>query len=307
MSQKYTSEQIEAQGVLCKFISMGAEHHGWIMPDGTGVSYSDAGELLSEPATIYTGHVEGQRRTRKAVAEAQLLAFGVQPGDVASSSWKEGDSVWSIAIQASSSAHDQCLIHVMFKAGAAAMAGATIETLSRSFTSELHLARLKQANTEFRRHMPFDMPLINPQGWQVSGTEWVQAGFAQHNGSSMLIEVSVTFRPDSAETICVSGFNVTEALSDDPDWEPSFRAWRHGGWYVSNLCYPSGASGCVSNNYPDERWRIVCDRRRSGLGEPGDFTFSTRAEASQAERRHIQTMTREALIKRPWGALVLGG
>lgn len=307
MSPKYTAEQIEAQGLLCKFISVGAECHGWIMPDGSGVSYTDAGELLSEPATIITGHVEGLRRARNAVAEAQLLAFGMQPGNVASSSWKEGDSVWSIAIQAKSAALDQSLIHVMFKPGAAEIAGATIESLSTPSTPELHLARLKKANTEFRRHMPFDMPLIDPQGWQVSGTEWIQAGFAQHNGSRMLIEVSVLFRPNSAETICVSGFNVTEALSDDPDWAPSFRAWRHGGWYVSNLHYPSGASGCVSNNYPDERWRIVCDRRRSGLGEPGDFTFSTRAEASQAERRHIQRLTREELTKRHWGALVLGG
>lgn len=37
--------------------------------------------------------------------------------------------------------------------------------------------------------------------------------------------------------------------------------WRHGGWYVHNVRYPSGAIGCVSRNYEDRKWRIVCDPR----------------------------------------------
>ncbi len=58
-----------------------------------------------------------------------------------------------------------------------------------------------------------------------------------------------------------------------------FSAWRHGGWYVHNVRYPSGACGCVSSNYEDGKWRIVCDPR------PFDQqpTFKTREEAAEAE------------------------
>lgn len=41
----------------------------------------------------------------------------------------------------------------------------------------------------------------------------------------------------------------------------SYSKWRHGGWYVENVRYPSGAIGCVSRNYEDGKWRIVCDPR----------------------------------------------
>jgi hypothetical protein len=68
------------------------------------------------------------------------------------------------------------------------------------------------------------------------------------------------------------------------NWQPSFERWRHGGWYVTNVRYPNGACGCVSNNYPDKKWRIVCDERRRELGEEGDFTFLTRTAAAEAER-----------------------
>ncbi len=67
-------------------------------------------------------------------------------------------------------------------------------------------------------------------------------------------------------------------------WTPSYTRWRHGGWYVSNLVYPSGSRGCVSQNYPDGRWRIVCDKRRRDLNEPGDFTYPSRDAAARAER-----------------------
>jgi hypothetical protein len=68
---------------------------------------------------------------------------------------------------------------------------------------------------------------------------------------------------------------------------PEYARWRHGGWYVVNLRYPSGACGCVSRNYPDKKWRIVCDDRRTDLGAPGDFTFATRDDAARAERALI--------------------
>lgn len=62
-------------------------------------------------------------------------------------------------------------------------------------------------------------------------------------------------------------------------WLPSFRPWRHGGWYVDNVAYPSGEVGCVSQNYDDGQWRIVCDPR------PFDDrpTFPSREDAARAE------------------------
>lgn len=66
------------------------------------------------------------------------------------------------------------------------------------------------------------------------------------------------------------------------NWQPQFARWRHGGWYVSNVQYPSGAVGCVSNNYDDRKWRIVCDSR------PGDHTYPTRDAAARAERELAQ-------------------
>ena len=51
---------------------------------------------------------------------------------------------------------------------------------------------------------------------------------------------------------------------------------------------PNRALGCVSNNYADGQWRIVCDSRRNGLNEPGDFTFATRDAAAKAERELVR-------------------
>ena len=68
-----------------------------------------------------------------------------------------------------------------------------------------------------------------------------------------------------------------------PEWKPMYSKWRHGGWYVHNLTYPSGACGCVSNNYTDKKWRIACDDRRIEIGGEGDFTFKSRDAAARAE------------------------
>lgn len=71
----------------------------------------------------------------------------------------------------------------------------------------------------------------------------------------------------------------------EPSWAPRFSPWRHGGWYVSNVRYPSGAVGCVSRNYPDGKWRIVCDKRE------GDHTYPSRDEAARAEREITLALT----------------
>jgi hypothetical protein len=61
------------------------------------------------------------------------------------------------------------------------------------------------------------------------------------------------------------------------EFNPTFLKWRHGGWYVTNVRYPNGAIGCVSRNYPDGKWRIVCDERKSPP------TFPNRHTAALAE------------------------
>jgi hypothetical protein len=65
--------------------------------------------------------------------------------------------------------------------------------------------------------------------------------------------------------------------------EFEYERWRHGGWYVLNVRYPNGACGCVSRNYPDKKWRIVCDRRP----EAEQQTYSSRDTAARAERELI--------------------
>lgn len=60
-------------------------------------------------------------------------------------------------------------------------------------------------------------------------------------------------------------------------FKPQYERWRHGGWYVTNVRYPSGAVGCVSNNYHDKKWRIACADDSLAL------TFSTRDDAAKAE------------------------
>lgn len=67
--------------------------------------------------------------------------------------------------------------------------------------------------------------------------------------------------------------SIAESLAD---FTPTYEPWRHGGWYT-NVRYPSGACGCVSRNYKDRKWRIVCDSRT------GDYTYANRDAAARAE------------------------
>ena len=63
-----------------------------------------------------------------------------------------------------------------------------------------------------------------------------------------------------------------------PDWKPEYEKWRHGGWYVTNVRYPSGACGCVTNQLAngDDRWYIVADSTLT--------PFPSRDAAARAER-----------------------
>jgi len=73
-------------------------------------------------------------------------------------------------------------------------------------------------------------------------------------------------------------------------WTPEYARWRHGGWYVTNVHYPSGAVGCVSRNYSDGKWRIACSETYPG--SPFDRTFLSRDAAARAERAIAQLAAR---------------
>lgn len=63
----------------------------------------------------------------------------------------------------------------------------------------------------------------------------------------------------------------------DGSLKPEYSPWRHGGWYVDNLHYPSGAVGCVARYNNGKEWRIACDERRDVP------IFRSRDEAARAE------------------------
>ena len=67
-------------------------------------------------------------------------------------------------------------------------------------------------------------------------------------------------------------------------FEPVFSKWRHGGWYVDNVRYPSGAVGCVGKD-SDGRWRVAC-----GPEWLVDLRFSTRVDAANAEYAHVRSL-----------------
>jgi hypothetical protein len=77
------------------------------------------------------------------------------------------------------------------------------------------------------------------------------------------------------------------AAPHEDNWQPAYEPWRHGGWYVTNVRYPSGACGCVSRNYGDRKWRIACDPRPDAHEK---YTFRTRDAAARAERELTRTM-----------------
>lgn len=73
----------------------------------------------------------------------------------------------------------------------------------------------------------------------------------------------------------------------------TYSPWRHGGWYVNEVRYPSGACGCVSRNYADGKWRIACDSRPFEERP----TFSTRHEAAVAEFEMAKEEARSSALK----------
>jgi hypothetical protein len=84
-----------------------------------------------------------------------------------------------------------------------------------------------------------------------------------------------------------SSTDLADFVAPDPEFVPTYEPWRHGGWYVYGVRHKNGGVGCVSRNYPDSKWRIVCD------GRDGDYTYSSRDEAARAE----YSLTRSGVIE----------
>ena len=72
----------------------------------------------------------------------------------------------------------------------------------------------------------------------------------------------------------------------------SYARWRHGGWYVEDVIYPSGAVGCVSRNYLDRKWRIACDDRPDAYEL---FTYPNRTAAADAEAAIVAALVAVAV------------
>lgn len=74
-------------------------------------------------------------------------------------------------------------------------------------------------------------------------------------------------------------------------WEPRYSNWRHGGSYVDNIVYPSGAVGCIasSRHTRSGRFEIACSPAEH------DEKYRTRDEAARAEAEIALSQWADAL------------
>ena len=158
-------------------------------------------------------------------------------------------------------------------------------------------ARIQEADKRFKAGH-FGYGYLSDEPWFEEDGLLIKVLHGKAYDKPVLLEARVGFVNGSAEFAHSRVMNVTEAISEDPNWEPMFTRWRHGGWYVHGISHINGGCGCVSNNYEDGKWRVVCDPRRSALHEEGDFTFKTRNEAAHAERALIRDQVLEMLKRR---------
>jgi hypothetical protein len=113
---------------------------------------------------------------------------------------------------------------------------------------------------------------IRTKDWKVGDTVTFDAGMTQLWSDNPPIPGASNIHKVTATTA-----TIDEQPDTQEPWTPIYTKWRHGGWYVTNVHYPSGACGCVSNNYDDRKWRIVC-------GQDHSITYPSRDAAARAER-----------------------
>jgi hypothetical protein len=77
-----------------------------------------------------------------------------------------------------------------------------------------------------------------------------------------------------------------------PKFTASYERWPHRRWRNNSAVYPSGTAGCISNNYPDKRWRISCT-----LINLDHLTFSSRDDAAKAETLFTYALAMDQAVR----------
>lgn len=170
-------------------------------------------------------------------------------------------------------------------------------TQPNNCANDLLAARIAEAESRFQQGH-FGYGYLTSEPWFEEDGKLVKVMFGKQYDKTIHLEARVSFMQGTSKVSSSMVLNITEALAEDSSWKPMFSKWRHGGWYVHGITHLNGGCGCVSNNYVDGMWRIVCDPRRVDVNEPGDYTFKTRQEAAHAERALIRELTLAMLQKR---------
>ena len=108
-------------------------------------------------------------------------------------------------------------------------------------------ARIQEADKRFKAGH-FGYGYLSDEPWFEEDGLLIKVLHGKAYDKPVLLEARVGFVNGSAEFAHSRVMNVTEAISEDPNWEPMFTRWRHGGWYVHGISHISGGCGCVSNN-----------------------------------------------------------
>lgn len=154
--------------------------------------------------------------------------------------------------------------------------------------AEIMRCRAVEAQREADRQLMATVPQ-KPCDIGLFGDEMDQFDLVEQVRSKAMSDDDVRFPPTPGLKQIAE--NVANALGlalapVNTEWVPQYERWRHGGWYVTNIRRKGGAVGCVSRNYPDKKWRIVCDDRNTtyGMGSETDITYRTRDDAARGER-----------------------
>lgn len=80
------------------------------------------------------------------------------------------------------------------------------------------------------------------------------------------------------------------ARVESGEWTPVYSYWRHGGSYVDNLPYPSGAVGCIASARRTHSGRFELACPPADAEWTGPRTFRTRDAAARAEASYALSL-----------------
>lgn len=166
------------------------------------------------------------------------------------------------------------------------------ETISTADPDGLIRSRVAAAEVLFKG-TDFGYAYTDAEDWIEHQDALLRSCYANVDEQRVTLVFKVKFKAGSAGWITSTVFNLSDALATDEGWKPTYSDWRHGGSYVTNVKDPNGSIGCVSDQYADGKWRIVCDPRRDGLNEPGDFTFASRDAAARGQRGLVREQAQD--------------